>query len=201
MKRSKPATPPPDASGPAPVRAATERAAGADADVVVGARPQPTIERVWIAYLVCVAAVAVAVPATGAAGHEPGTFLWVHAAVLAAVLVSAALARRAGPDRARVLRAALAVIGLPTVFSSLCWLLPHVHPEPYEFTWLAVDRAVFGRDLATLAGGLPAWFVELLQLDYAAFYGLCVASALLAGWRSGKAAFDRAVLLLTGGFL
>lgn len=141
------------------------------------------------------------VPVTAATEHDPALFVLVSAAVGIAVLASLWVSRRHGHGRARWPRAVLAVVGLPVVFSALCWLLPHVHPEPYEFTWLAVDRLVFGADLARIFGNLPGWLVELLQLDYAAFYGLCVLSALLARFHTGPAAFDRAVLLLVGGFL
>jgi membrane-associated phospholipid phosphatase len=141
------------------------------------------------------------VPATAATQHDPATYLLVSAAVMAAVFACLWVSRRYGHERARWPRAVLAVVGLPVVFSALCWLLPHVHPEPYEFTWLVVDRALFGMDLAARFRDLPGWLVELLQLDYAAFYGFCIGSGLLARVHSGGAAFDRAVLLLVGGFL
>lgn len=164
-------------------------------------RPRPTSERIWITYLVVVSALALLTPGGGSPGHGPWRFLLVQLVVLGFVLWSRWLALHRSHDAPRVLRAALAVIGLPVVFSSLCWLLPGVHPEPYEFAFLAIDRGLFGSDAGRLADRLPPWLVELLQVVYASFYGICVASALGAGKRSGRAAFDRAVLLLVGGFL
>ena len=164
-------------------------------------RPRPTSERIWITYLVVVSALALVTPGGGSPGHDPLRFVLVQLAVLAFVLWSRWLALHRSHDAPRLLRAALAVIGLPIVFSSLCWLLPGVHPEPYEFAFLAIDRALFGSDVGRLADRLPPVAVELLQFVYASFYGICVASALGAGKRSGRAAFDRAVLLLVGGFL
>jgi len=161
---------------------------------------RPTSERIWICYLACVGGVAVLVPgAVRPGGVLP--FLGLHGIVLAVVLASRRLAVHRGHDAPRVLRAALAVVGLPAVFSGLCWVLPHAHPEPYEFTFLAADRAMFGHDVGLLADRLPPFGVEILQIVYAAFYGICAAAALAAGQRSGRAAFDRAVLLLVGGFL
>lgn len=163
--------------------------------------PRPTSERIWITYLACIFAVALATPGAGSPGHDPTTCVLVHLGVLAVVLCSRWLAVHRSHDAPRLLRAALAVVGLPVVFSGLCWLLPGVHPEPYEFVFLAWDRAVFGTDLGRLTGALPHLAVELLQIVYACFYLICAASALAAGKASGKAAFDRATLLLVGGFL
>lgn len=164
--------------------------------------PRPTGERIWSVYLVAVVAVVLCTPAGGDAAYRPGWHLAVHAAVGAAVFAVRWVAVHCSHDAARVLRGALAVVGLPVVFSAMGWLLPALHPEPYEYLWLAVDRALFGADVARLVdGALPRFGVELLQLDYASFYALCMASALLAGWHSGGRAFDRAVVLLVGGFL
>lgn len=133
--------------------------------------------------------------------HDPAMFCLVHAPLLGAVLISRWLAVHRSHDAPRWLRAGLAIVGLPAVFSALCWLLPAVHPEPYEYLWLDVDRWLFGSDLGRLSDALPPWFLELLQLDYAMFYALCIGSALLVRRYSGNVAFDRAVLLLVGGFL
>jgi membrane-associated phospholipid phosphatase len=161
----------------------------------------PTSERIWFTYLGTVMAVALLVPGGGGDAHAVGTFVAVNAAVGLVVAYSRWLAVHRGHDAPRVLRAALAVIGLPVVFSSLCWLLPGVHPEPFEYAFLRLDRAWFGADAGLLVDRLPRWLVELLQVVYASFYGICIGSAVLAGLRSGRAAFDRAVLLLVGGFL
>lgn len=164
-------------------------------------RRGPTCERIWFCYLACVAAVAVFTPGGGTPGHDRATFLWVHGIVFVAALGCRWLAVHRSPDAARIPRVAMGLIGLPVVFSSLCWLLPAVHPEPYEFAFQDLDRALFGRDLGHFVDAWPGWLVELFQLCYASFYFLCMVAALGAGIGSGKAAFDRAVLWLVGGFL
>lgn len=163
-------------------------------------QPRPTSERIWLVYLACVSGIAAFVPEALAPGATVG-FAAVHGAVLAFVLLSRWLAVHRGHEAARVPRAALAVCGLPAVFTGLCWVLPWAHPEPYEYVFLALDRALLGVDAALASARLPALIVEGLQLIYAAFYGICIAAALLAGRGSGRAAFDRAVLWLVGGFL
>ena len=161
---------------------------------------RPTLERVWLCYLVTIALLAMLTSGGGAVGHAPGKLLAVHAVLLVAVLGVRAIAVRS-PDAARVPRAVLACAGLPIAFSALCWLVPAVHPEPYEFLFARVDRALLGRDVAAFGEGMPALLVETLQLVYAGFYGFCVVAALGAARGSGRAAFDRAMLLLVGGFL
>ncbi|MCU0863809.1 MAG: phosphatase PAP2 family protein [Planctomycetes bacterium] len=166
-----------------------------------GARPPaPTSERIWLCYLAAVGAVALLADGGGDARHDRVRFLALHAGILVVVLAVAAVARR-GPAAARWWRVGLATLGLPVVFSALCWLLPAVHPEPYEYAFAALDRAAFGRDPGTLVDHLPPLANEVLQLCYAGFYLLCFAAAIGAGVRSGAAAFDRAVLWLVGGFL
>jgi membrane-associated phospholipid phosphatase len=163
---------------------------------------KPTIERIWLCYLAAVVLVAWLTPAPGGHVGMRAWHLLVHAGLTAAVLGVQHVAVRRGNDAARALRAALAVVGLPLVFSAMCWLLPAVHPEPYEYLWCDVDRAVFGQDIArAVDGALSPWFVELLQLDYACFYPLCLATVLLARRGGGGPAFDRALLLLVGSFL
>jgi membrane-associated phospholipid phosphatase len=162
--------------------------------------PAPTSERIWACYLVIVVGIALLTPALPRAG-VPWWHLVVHAIVGAFVAWSWWLARRGGQAAARVLRALLAVVGLPVVFSAMSWLLPDVHPEPFEFLCHRIDEALFVDPFVIGALDLPPWFVEVMQLDYAAFYAICIGSALLAGWRSGAAAFDRATLLLVFGFL
>jgi membrane-associated phospholipid phosphatase len=162
--------------------------------------PAATSERIWTCYLVVVAIVALTADGGGGRGHAAGKLLALHAAMLVVVAGSAWAARR-GPAAARWPRVLLGIVGLPAVFSALSWLLPGVHPEPYEYTFAAVDRSLFGHDLGTLVDGMPPLAVELLQLCYGSFYFLCIAAALGAGLGRGAAAFDRAVLLLVGGFL
>lgn len=163
-------------------------------------RPAPTSERVWLCYLACVSLAAVL-----GSGWQHQTrvcmFLCVQLPVLGLAFVSLWVARRHSHEAARWVRAGLAIVGLPIVFTALCWVLPHVHPEPYEFVWLQIDRWLFGTDLARLGDNMPPWLVELLQLNYASFYGMCIVSALLARSCTGPRAFDRAVLLIVGTFL
>lgn len=162
--------------------------------------PKATVERVWITYVACVVTVAMATPGRGA-GHDAARCVWVHLGMLAVVFVSRWLVLHDWPRAARIVRSALAMVGLPIVFSSLCWLLPGVHPEPYEVPFCAIDRAVFGTDVGRIVESLPGVAVELLQLVYAAFYCLCALAVLCAGFGSGRVAYDRAVLLLVGSFL
>lgn len=163
--------------------------------------PQPVLERIWIGYLLVVASVAIAC----ADDLQPGALashLAVHAAVLAAVLATGALAKRRSHVAARWPRVAVGMVGLPIVFSAMAWLLPCVHPEPYEFLFLAIDRAWCGGDPAVLVKDwLPPVVVEVLQGTYACFYLVPIVAALATLRRSGGAAFDRAVLLLVSGFL
>jgi membrane-associated phospholipid phosphatase len=164
-------------------------------------RPAPAIERVWLCYLACVGCVAVL--ASWHHGNHADVYMFcaVHLPVLLAVTVSYWLAVRRSHDAARWVRAAIAVIGLPVVFTGLCWLLPAVHPEPYEFVWLRLDRWLFGADLARLGDGMPAWLVEVLQWNYASFYGTSILAALLVRMHAGPRAFDRSVLIIVGTFL
>jgi membrane-associated phospholipid phosphatase len=163
--------------------------------------PQPTSERIWLVYLASVLAVTLGAAGGGHVGHAPWLCAVFHAVLLAVVLWSRRMALTRSHAAPRVLRAGLAIVGLPATFTALCWLLPAVHPEPYEWTFAAIDRAVFGCDPGAFVGRMPLWLVETLQLCYGAFYGICIVAALGAGKASGAAAFDRAVLLLVGGFL
>ncbi len=164
--------------------------------------PQPTIERLWYGYLFAV--VVVATVATD--GHVPMAdrlfHLAVHGGVLAAVLAVHQVVRRRGAAAARFWRTALAIAGLPIVFSAMGWLLPAVHPEPYEFLWCEVDRAWFGADLGVLVRHwITPCMVEVLQLAYAGFYAVPILAGIGVLRRRGGAAFDRAVLALVGCFL
>jgi len=163
--------------------------------------PQPTSERIWLVYIACVLTVAVGASGGGHDGHAPWLCAAFHVGLLALVLWSRRLALTRSHAAPRVLRAALAVIGLPATFTALCWLLPGVHPEPYEWSFAAIDRGLVGVDPGALVREIPAWFVEALQLCYAGFYVICMLAALGAGKASGVAAFDRAVLMLVGSFL
>lgn len=162
----------------------------------------PTLERVWLTYLGCVIAVALLAPGGGSPGHRPGAFLGLHGGLLLLHLLLGHWTARVGAQRARPARALAALVSLPLVFSSLAWLLPGVHPEPWEWTWLAWDRAVLGLDpTVALQGLLVPVFTELLQWCYAAFYFLPIGACLLAAGCRGGAAFDRAMTLVVFGFL
>ncbi|MCB9877263.1 MAG: phosphatase PAP2 family protein [Planctomycetes bacterium] len=167
----------------------------------MGETPRPTLERVWVAYLAAVAVVAVVTPGGGDPRHGPWSLLALHAALAAAAWWCARVATRRGPDAARPWRTALALIGLPASFSALRWLLPAVHPEPYEYDLLALDRWLFGGEAAQVLGPPPPLLAELLQLTYGAFYFLCIAAVVAAGVGGGRRAFDRAMLVTVGGFL
>lgn len=162
--------------------------------------PAATLERVWFTYLAVVLLVALVVPGGGDARHAPWTFVGVHLGLLVVILATPSIARR-NARVGRFVRVLLACCGLPAVFSSLCWLLPAVHPEPFEFALAAFENAWFGDAVARLGDRLPAAGVELLQWTYAAFYSIPIVAALGAGRACGVVAFDRAVLLLVGGFL
>ncbi len=162
-------------------------------------RPAPLPERIWIVYVLAVLGVAWGVPGAVRTGAELAWHTVVHGLVLAAAV---AVARRCSHDGARWWRAAMAIGGLPLVFSAKCWILPHAHPEPFEYAWLALDRALLGGDAATLAEPwLGRGAVELLQVVYAGFYVVPVVAVLAAGRRAGAAAFDRALTIVVGCFL
>jgi membrane-associated phospholipid phosphatase len=163
--------------------------------------PAPSNERIWLCYLAAVALVALVADGGGDARHDRSRFLALHGGIALVVGIALFQARRGGQSAARWWRVGLGVLGLPAVFSALCWLLPGVHPEPYEFAFAALDRQLFGRDPGEFAAAWPPWLNEVLQLCYGSFYVLCIAAAIGAGLRSGIAAFDRAVLWLVGGFL
>lgn len=163
--------------------------------------PRPTVERFWLVYLAAVLTVSLATDDAGRDAAARISHFAVHFSLLWIALGIARLARR-GQGAARWWRAGFAVAGLPLVFSAKCWLLPYVHPEPYEYTFLAVDRAMLGGDAGQLVDRLmEPWVVEVLQLIYGVFYLVPVGAALAALRRSGPAAFDRAVAILVGAFL
>jgi len=162
--------------------------------------PRPTLERVWIVYLIAVLAANVLAGGTTQSAEAQKHFV-LHASLLAAVLAVRQVAVRT-PAKARFWRGALAVFGLPAVFSAMTWLLPRAYPEPWEYVWLQWDRVVFGTDIAVLADRwLAPPCVELLQVVYASFYFIPIAAVLSAWRRCGWAAFDRAMFLVVSGFL
>ncbi|HEX6810242.1 MAG TPA: phosphatase PAP2 family protein [Planctomycetota bacterium] len=163
--------------------------------------PQPTLERVWITYLVAVCATGVLVRDDGSDG-QVGMHLALHAILFAAVLAVRWVAVHRSHASARAGRTVLALFGLPAVFSAMAWLLPRVHPEPWEYVWLQWDRAVFGSDLAVLADRwLGPLCVDVLQIVYTSFYFIPIAAVISALRGRGWAAFDRALLIVVAGFL
>ena len=163
--------------------------------------PRPTFERLWFAYVAVVCVVTITCAHDLAWSAIVG-MLGTHAVVAAAAFGTRHLAVHRSPAAARWPRAALGIVGLPTVFSAVAWLLPAVHPEPFEYVCLAWDRALFGGDPAVLLHDwLPPLVIEILQLTYACFYALPIVAAIAALRGSGHAAFDRAVLWCIGGFL
>lgn len=161
-----------------------------------------TVERLWLLYCALVVGIAVAVDGGGAAGHRPLAFAAVHGLVAAAQAVPLWFTGRGRVTAARCARGILGCVGLPVVFSALAFLLPHVHPEPYELAWYRADLAVFGCDVTrALRQGLAPSAVLALQLVYAAFYLLPIAAVLAAGRAGGGSAYDRALTLVVGSFL
>jgi membrane-associated phospholipid phosphatase len=165
-------------------------------------RAVTSLERIWFAYIAAVIAVALLADGGGSAHHRPWSVVALHLVMAALQLAHVAAARRGPADAARRRRCALALVGLPVVFSALAWLLPAVHPEPFEYVWRAVDIAICGDDVSRLAFDvLPGWSVLPLQLVYASFYFVPMAAVLTVGAFSGAAAFDRALAIVVGSFL
>lgn len=160
-----------------------------------------TTERLWIAYCAAVLAVALGAADGGESGVRRVPFVLVHVAIAVLQALPVRLARRS-EHRARIARAAIATVGLPVVFSSLCWLLPGVHATPWQLDWYRLDLALFGHDLtAPLRAALPDAVATLLQCVYASFYAVPFAGVLLSGAVRGSRAFDEALMLVVGGFL
>jgi hypothetical protein len=149
-------------------------------------------EEIWTFYVVTVCA------AAGIGGGSPA-FVALHLGVLAL----AWLPRWVSTDRRRlaVLRGLFSTVALPIVFSSMAMVLPAVHPEPFEFRWIAFDRALFGVD-PTVALQALFWppLVEALQICYATFYLIPIVAVLWAARRDGIAAYEWALDLVVLGF-
>jgi membrane-associated phospholipid phosphatase len=150
-------------------------------------------DAIWIWYAATVAAVALLL-CDEAPGGSPLAFAAIHGGVaIAALGVRAATARRS-PWAARTARGAFAVIALPIVFSSVGLILPAVHPEPFEWTWLELDRALLGGDpTVAVQGLLTPWTTEILQWVYASFYLIPIAVVGTALVRRDAEGFDRAL--------
>jgi membrane-associated phospholipid phosphatase len=155
------------------------------------------LDRVWLWYLLTMlAAVGLFGFGPGPQHHRP----WLYLAVASAMVVGQlALARH---PRAWVARGAYAAVGLPIVYSSVGLVLPHLHPEPYEFHFIAADRALFGTDpTVALEPWLAPWWTELLYWCYASFYFLPVIVLLWIARRHGARVFAPALTLIVFSFL
>lgn len=135
--------------------------------------------------------------------YVPVPFLAIHAVLLAAAVYLHRVGPRLTDVQRRSWRCTLFTVGLPAVFSTLGWILPAVHPEPYEWTWLLWDRALFGgADPTVLAESLLSpWFTEVLQWVYASFYLIPIAALAGTAVLSGRQAFDRGLTIVTFCFL
>lgn len=165
-------------------------------------RALATIERVWISWFATMCMVALLAPGGGEPEHRPWAFVGTQAA-LALLHVGVALwSRGRGETAARVARSLASIVSMPIAFSSMAFLLPAVHPEPWEWAWHAGDRWLWDTDVTVaLQGWMSPGFTELLQWLYAAFYVQPILAVLLAGRFSGPAAFDRAIVEIVFGFL
>ena len=169
-------------------------------------RAVSTIERFWLAYCACViAAVTIAAGAWGAPapdGFQPLAFVALHVAVAALQAIPVRLQRRGRTDAARIARCAIAIGGLPLVFTALALALPHANPEAWEVLWLRMDLAVLGGEATN---GLRLLATEpvlaILQVVYAGFYAAPIVACVMVLRQRGAVAFDRSVAAVTGGFL
>ncbi len=161
-----------------------------------------TLSRIWIAYLCAVIFVAVTAGGGGQVGHEPGLFVTLHALLLLLQVLLLLRADTLGDGQLRMLQSVFAVLGCPATFSAMAWLLPAVHPEALEITWYQIDLRWFQQDLSVaLLHGVPALVCDLLQVSYALFYLLPVASVLLVGRSAGAGGYDLALVVVVAAFL
>ncbi|MEY4673134.1 MAG: hypothetical protein RL148_918 [Planctomycetota bacterium] len=161
-----------------------------------------TIERVWLCYFATMSLVALVVPGGGEPEHRPGAFVATQLALASVHVLVAWWARRRNESSARVARSLASIVSMPIAFSSMAFLLPAVHPEPWEWAWHAGDRWLWETDVTVaLQGWMSPWFTELLQWLYAAFYVQPILAVVLAGWVAGTAAFDRSMVEVVFGFL
>lgn len=152
---------------------------------------------VWIWYLVTVSVTVLAFSQTCPDGN-PLAFVSLQLAMLGVlVAIRSALARRS-PFAQRFARGVLTFVGVPIIFSSMGWILPAIHPEPWEWTWMAYDRAWLGLDpTIALQDWLTPLSTELLQWVYASFYVIPATTVVVIGWRRGRDAFDFALVTVT----
>ncbi|MGA1523116.1 MAG: phosphatase PAP2 family protein [Planctomycetota bacterium] len=164
-------------------------------------RPVSAHDRVWVFYLLTATSASWigGLPAGPGRGN-PVLFTAIHAVFLSLML---GLRRfPAGTPRGNAARAAFSIVAIPTVFTALALVLPGVHPEPFEFTWIAFDRWLCGTDptvsLQVLYWG-PA--VDVLQIAYAIFYLVPIVAVVLAGLGAGRSGFADGLDRVVAGFL
>ncbi len=158
-------------------------------------------DRVWCFYLLTATAAAWAGGLPVGPGHgSPVLFTAIQSVFL--LLLLAFRRFPAGTPRGNAVRAAFSLVAIPTVFTALALVLPGVHPEPFEFTWIEFDRWLCGTD-PTVALQAVYWgpLVDLLQIAYALFYLVPVVAVVLAGLGTGRAGFADGLDLVVGGFL
>lgn len=161
-----------------------------------------TLERVFLVYLLLMVGVGLSTPSGGDLHYEPGLHTLTIGALIAAQVAGVLIGRRVAVWQRRWLRAVLACVSVPVAFSAMGFLLPAIHPEPYEWRFHALDQRVFaGHPTVWLQPYLWPPFTELLQWIYAAFYLIPAMSAVLVARARGGAAFDRAMTILVLGFL
>jgi membrane-associated phospholipid phosphatase len=138
-----------------------------------------------------------------AGGSVPGRWLLFAAYVGVSVgaLAGGRLLAAGGTRRGALQRSIVCMVLIPLSFTSLGWLLPAVHQEPYEWTMMRLDRTLFGDDAHRIMAPLTSPVVsEALQLVYSTFYFLPVVVG-VSLWRAGRwREMDDAVTLVAFGF-
>ena len=158
-------------------------------------------DAVWIWYTATVAALAALCSMAPVAGGSLA-FAGIHLLLLVVVLLLRRCTARRSPWVERWTRGIFALMAMPVIFSSIGLVLPAIHPEPFEWTWLAADRALFGGDpTIALQGLLTPPLTELLQWVYAAFYLLPIAVVLVSAVRRDGRGFDRSLVTITFCFM
>lgn len=156
-------------------------------------------DQVWIWYSTTVAATAILFAHDARGGH-PWPFVGIHATILAVLFALRRLLRDRGPTAGRMARGLFSAVAILVAFSSNGLVLPALHPEPYEFTWIEWDRTLFGRDpTVAMQSWLTPWLTEVLQWAYASFYLIPVATVIGCGRRGGTC-YDRALVVVVFGF-
>ncbi|MEM7204368.1 MAG: phosphatase PAP2 family protein [Planctomycetota bacterium] len=159
------------------------------------------VDRVWWMYALAVVGVAVAFAPRGAESAI-AAYAGIHVLLAATLVVLRRTVDHRGGWTPRLARGGFTMIAMPIAFQSLSLVLPAVHPEPWEWTWIAADRALFGVDpTVALQPLLRPWLVEILQWAYVAFYAVPIVTVVGLGWRLGGEAFDDALHAVTFCFL